>query len=225
MIQLNIPFSLLLTASLLASCGGGDSPAETPTDPMVTAPTPTPSPTPTACTAAPVSNTGYSLVFKGCNTSNVAEYFDKTECVRDNATGLIWEGKSPSGNRAYTNVYTNFDSTSDPQKLSNGSYINPNLADINASNNTIGYQNSVNSANLCGLSNWRMPLRLELQSIQAANGKVDTNWFPNTVASFYWSTSLTPALPRNQAIVVNFNSGGYGDFGRESMQSVRLVRH
>ena len=82
-------------------------PSPTPT------PAPAPTPTPTACTAAAIGSTGYSLVFKGCSAANVAEYYDKTECVRDNASGLIWQGQTPAGTglRANDQRKTNYDST------------------------------------------------------------------------------------------------------------------
>ena len=45
--------------------------------------------------------------------------YDKTECVQDNNTGLVWEGKtaSPATSRLGTSTYTNYDDTSSAQKL------------------------------------------------------------------------------------------------------------
>ena len=37
--------------------------------------------------------------------------FAKEECVQDNNTGLIWEGKPTTGTRAASNTYTNYDAT------------------------------------------------------------------------------------------------------------------
>lgn len=72
------------------------------------------------CTAAFIGNTGYSLVFKACDMNNVATCYDKTECVRDNATGLIWQGQTPAstGLRANDQFKTNFDCTTALQKWS-----------------------------------------------------------------------------------------------------------
>lgn len=218
---LHLTLTTITTVMLITACGGGGDEATTTSE---TPSTTTTNPTPTGCSPAPIASTGYSLVFKGCNGAGVAEYYDKTECVRDNASGLIWEGKPASGNRASTNVYTNYDSTVDRQKPHNGSFAKPTQAHIDSPSNSIGYQNAVNGSKLCGFNNWRMPLKIELQGIQQSNGKADANWFPNTVSSFYWSMSLTPSLPANLAIVVNFNNGGFGDFGRETQQAVRLVR-
>ncbi|HOZ67571.1 MAG TPA: hypothetical protein PLH13_09090, partial [Burkholderiaceae bacterium] len=90
--------ALAACSMLLACSGGGD--AEAPADTTSgTASTPSaadPSaPAPAACTAAPIGATGYSLVFKGCDAANEATYYDKSECVRDNATGLICRNKLP----------------------------------------------------------------------------------------------------------------------------------
>lgn len=204
---------------LITACGGGnDEAAATSETPSTTTTT---NPTPTGCASAPITSTGYSLVFKSCNVAGVAEYYDKTECVRDNASGLIWEGKPASGIRSSTNVYTNYDDITTQQKSVG---VSPSQSEVEANSNSVGYKNSVNNQALCGFNNWRMPLKIELQGIQQINGKADVNWFPNTVSSFYWSMSLTPSLPANLAIVVNFNNGGFGDFGRETQHSVRLVR-
>ena len=75
--------------------------------------------------------------------------YDKTECVQDNNTGLVWEGKTatPATTRLGTSRYTNFDSTSSAQKP-DGS--NPTQTEIDASTNSIGYKNSVNTSALCG---------------------------------------------------------------------------
>jgi hypothetical protein len=67
--------ALGLATILIAACGGGETSAPTET------PTPAPTPAPVACSAAPISATGYSLVFKGCDVSNVAgDYLAKTYC-------------------------------------------------------------------------------------------------------------------------------------------------
>ena len=165
-------------------------------------------------------NQRYSLV---ANASGGT--YALTECVKDNTTGLIWEGKtaSPATSRLGTSIYTNYDSTSSAQK-SDGT--NPTQTEINASTNSIGYKNSVNTSALCGYTDWRMPTKDELSAILASSGSplIDTTWFPNTQASYYWSSS--PYVGNsNYAWVVNFYNGyvdgylrGYG-YGH-----VRLVR-
>ena len=48
--------------------------------------------------------------------------YDKTECVQDNNTGLVWEGKtaSPATSRLGTSTYTNYDGTGSGQKSGGG---------------------------------------------------------------------------------------------------------
>ena len=196
-------------------------PVTTPVVPPVVPPV-IPPVIPTACTAAAIGSTGYSLVFKGCSAANVAEYYDKTECVRDNATGLIWQGQTPAGTglRANDQYKTNFTSTTELQKEStivNGAvvYVTPTQAEIDAVKNTVGFTNAINATNLCGSSVWRMPTKDELLSIVKANEnpRIDNAWFPNTVASyaapytFYYTSSPYLNLTTN-VWGVDFAGGG-----------------
>jgi hypothetical protein len=143
-------------------------------------------------------------VFKGCNAANVAEYYDKTECVRDNATGLIWQGQTPAGTglRGNDQEKTNYDSTQALQKRIDyvagvgGIDVAPTQAEIDAITNTVGFKNAVNATNLCGSSAWRLPTEVELNGIvkgpinSHSAASIDSEWFPNTpVYSNYWTSS------------------------------------
>jgi Protein of unknown function (DUF1566) len=162
---------------------------------------PAPPVTPKECKADAIGSTGYSLVFKGCDANNVAEYYDKTECVRDNATGLIWQGQTPAGTglRANDQYKTNFDSTSllqvslyEYSPTVGGYFREPTQDEINASNNSIGFKNAVNATSLCGSSAWRMPTLVELSGLvrQEEAPKINNVWFPNTPQEgFYWSST------------------------------------
>jgi hypothetical protein len=253
-----------LTASIvLFACGGGsDTPTETVPDPVVTAaptaapastptptPTPTPAPSPTPspqpapptpavipCTAAPIGSSGYSLVFKGCSATNVAEYYDKTECVRDNATGLIWEGKSIGGLRDVSGLFTNFTSTTANQKqvISGGalpsvSYVTPTQAEIDASTNSIGFVKAVNATSLCGSTAWRIPNRGELfglvKSAPPNSPTIDATWFPNTDVADYWASSMGVILSNFEAYsdTVYFVNGSTNYSYRGYYNPLRLV--
>ena len=157
--------------------------------------------------------------------------YAKTECVKDNFTGLVWEGKTanPATSRLGTSVYSNYDSTSSAQKWVSGTtYVNPTQADIDASTNSIGYKNSVNTSALCGYTDWRLPTERELLGIVASSGspRIDTAWFPNTQASWYWTSSPYVEYLNNvdHAEYVHFGGGvDYYNY-RYVNGRVRLVR-
>ena len=204
--------STAAAAVLLVACGGGGD--GTASD----APTPATA-APTTCSPAANAATGYALVFKRCNGTAV-EYFDKTECVRDNATGLIWEGKAASSLRAGSNKYTNFDS--DFLKQKGPAVAAPTISEITAIDNSIGYRNVIAASNLCGFGDWRIPSKDELITIATSSG-VDGTWFPNTPLEPFW-TSTESVFGVTLAVIVGFANGGTGDFSRSGKEHVRLVR-
>lgn len=192
-------------------------------------------PTPTACTAAPIGSTGYSLVFKGCDAANVATYYDKTECVRDNATGLIWQGQTGPGTglRANDELKTNFDSTTALQKWNGDippTFRAPTQMEIDDITNSIGFKNAVNNTNLCGSSAWRLPTKDELLGIvkTSESPTIDNVWFPNTAGRYYWTSSHDEASGAAYAWHVGFDfgyaAGGLLD-NYDGDDPVRLVRN
>ena len=202
--------STMAAAVMLVACGGGGDEAASATPDTAS---------PTTCTPNVNAATGYALVFKGCNGAAV-EYFDKTECVRDNATGLIWEGKAASSLRAGSNKYTNFDS--DFLKQKGPALAAPTISEITAIDNSIGYRNVIAASNLCGFGDWRIPSKDELITIATPSG-VDGTWFPNTPLEPFW-TSTTSVFDVTLAVIVGFANGGVGDYSRNGKEHVRLVR-
>ena len=128
-------------------------------------------------------------------------------CVRDNVTGLIWEGKAASGTRAGSHTYTH---------LGNGQATDAS-----------GYVVTVNSAKLCGFSDWRLPTRQELMNIVDYGGAVSTKvnpaWFPNTAAGLHWAAELDSSNSAN-AWYVSFFDGHVSAAARSASHAVRLVR-
>ena len=205
--------------------------------------------TPLTCTAATIGSTGYSLVFKACDTgfaNNTALYYDKTECVRDNKTGLIWEGKTTSGLRSADNEYNNLDSTSLLQIAANTvpsttatPARSPTQAEIDAPDNSIGYKNTVNALNLCSFKDWRMPTQVELQTLRlpGTSTQIDLTWFSNTNLNGYYATSTQFGTQAERSSVVQFGAGTVDNWLRDGTvwhptlgalpfreNSVRLVR-
>lgn len=164
-----------------------------------TPPIPPIPPTPPNCTAAPIVATDkYSLVYKGCDAANVAIYYDKTECVRENASGLIWEGQPATGTRSSLVNYlrSNFDNLTKLQAYTftiPSVFKTPTQGQIDSANNTMGYQVAVNTANLCGFSDWRRPSPTELLALvkPGAAPQIDSTWFPNTYNGRYWTSAIS----------------------------------
>jgi hypothetical protein len=164
---------------------------------------------------ANINAMSYSLVPNASGGS-----YAKEECVKDDVTGMIWEGKTSNGTRAGSNTYTNYHS----------GYFNTQ-AQMDAASNTYGYVAAVNAERLCGYTDWRMPTADELQSIvdyskayPDRSPAINTTWFPNTFRQTYWSS--TPRADYfGGAWRVDFTIGSILDLAeRSEVRAVRLVR-
>jgi len=115
-------------------------------------------------------------------------------CTRDNVTGLVWSIETLSG-------------------------------DWMAATTTLPA--SYNSATRCGFNTgWRAPSRRELLSIvhhDASNPAIDTDYFPGTQLSWYWSND-TYALDPVGAWSVYLGYGSTSALFRTDANHVRLVR-
>jgi len=222
-----------LCLAILTACSGGGSDSSVPPDTIAT-PTPNPT-TPTtaqSCTAAAINPAeAFSLVFRGCSVAGVAEYYDKTQCVRQNSTGLIWQGQTPAGTglRANDKYFSNLDSTTAEQKYDTnvmGFYRNPSQAEVDDSSNSIGFKNAVNATKLCDSSAWRLPTVDELATLVKTSEKptIDNTWFPNMTDQNYW-TSTTFGANTSFAMSIDFNLGIANGRSRGNANAlVRLVR-
>ena len=180
----------------------------------------------------------YSLV---ANASG--GFYDRTECVKDNSTGLIWEGKTASGDRAGNNRYSNYvDSTTALQNPVGNALTQ---VQIDAGSNSIGYQKTVVNAGsgLCGFTNWRLPTKDELLGIVDSTStatycppaipgnptpactpiKIDVSWFPNTTNGQYWTSTTASSVADGTTFSMEFGSS-YMGVPRSSEKNVRLVR-
>jgi hypothetical protein len=124
--------------------------------------------------------------------------------TKDNVTGLIWENKTDDGTiHDKDNSYTWYDSN----PATNGG--NAGTPGVNGTN-TEDFINALNDAKYGGYRDWRLPSFKELDSIInysiSLQPTIDTRYFPNTVPSFYWS-STTFAHRTSSAWGVEF---GYG---------------
>lgn len=155
--------------------------------------------------------------------------YEKTECVKDTQTGLMWEGKPLSGSRAADNLYTNFANAEQA--------LNLGTAAVTSSGNSVGYVNHVNGLALCGHTDWRMPTREELAGLRSTSDDttrpyiVDREWHPN-VQDGYWSVSDYFGNAHRvdswlyYAWTVTYVSGlpVFDDLERASAAPLRLVR-
>jgi hypothetical protein len=183
-----------------------------------------------------ISNTGKILP----DTAVLGSGSNDWACTKDNRTGLTWEVKTTDGGlRDWKNGYSWYE----PDTSKNGG----NAGDQNrgickgSQCDTYAFTNAVNAQSLCGKNDWRMPTKDELMKlVVCSDGKYDTDgfctnyasvtqptinstYFPNTMSSYYWSSSPN-ANGSSNAWLVDFGSGnslsGFKDFNF----FVRLVR-
>ena len=150
-------------------------------------------------------------------------------CVRDNTTGLIWEIKTDDG--GLQDVYNTY-SWYEPNALVNGGDPGSenwgDCSDIGACD-TQAYVQAVNARRVCGASDWRVPSRLELQSIingdQESGARVDRAYFPRTSNRSYWTSTPYAGDPA-RAWYVDFNSGAADvtNISKDADLALRLVR-
>jgi hypothetical protein len=132
--------------------------------------------------------------------------------VRDNETCLIWEIK---------------------QKLDGvKNYDNPNDAD---NTYTLDYSldksyhkfiNELNTAHFGSFSDWRLPFMKELKTIVVLNRKnpaINTDYFPCTQPSFYWSDTIY-SVSKFSTWGVDFEFGKDGYDYKSNYYYVRAVR-
>jgi hypothetical protein len=139
-------------------------------------------------------------------------------CVKDNVTGLIWEAKTTAGSGGIHDANNTYRWGGKTHLLT------AEFGTLYDDWNTL--VDGTNNENLCGFTNWRVPSIEELGSIvslNSGNPSIDTGYFPNTVVSYFWSSS-PDAQGSGYAWYVDFRYGFSDYLLRSSSVRVRLVR-
>ena len=141
-------------------------------------------------------------------------------CVRDNITGLVWEIKTTTtGIHHKDNTYKwgglSALGRNHPDRL--GAYYDDWNTLVQGSNDEA----------LCGFDNWRVATVSELTSITnkgTSNPSIDSNYFPNTVSSEFWSSSpIAGGVFVDNAWIVYFDFSYDNINARDNDYRVRLV--
>ncbi len=156
-------------------------------------------------------------------------------CVLDNVTGLMWEVKQTGtgdlryADHSYSWYNPDADVNGGDAGIEDGGFCALSDCDTHA------FVNAVNAAGLCGYDDWRMPTVSELNSIMhrgvTGDVAIDTDFFPNTVADYYW-TSQTSAQDGNEDrawqfdfSIPEFSASTAWRTGKNQLKQVRLVRN
>lgn len=146
-------------------------------------------------------------------------------CVKDNVTGLMWEVKTNDQSLHHKDwTYSWYE----PDNHKNGGMTgiqNAGACGGTSTCDTHGYVQAVNAQGWCGANDWRMPSLNELFGLGALdriNPAIDSVYFPNTPATWYWSAS--PAGVDGYAWYI-FTSYGLISWNPKAEKGlVRLVR-
>ncbi|MDZ7937109.1 MAG: DUF1566 domain-containing protein [Rhodoferax sp.] len=129
------------------------------------------------------------------------------KCLRDNVTGLWWEGKTRGDTEGVLDLR--------------------HVSRTYSWSEAVDYVEAVNAAGLCGFSDWRLPAVSELSrltSINKGGATIDTQQFPNTTATGYWTATAYPH--RDNYVWYVYFAGAGDSFGDapSANYAVRLVR-
>lgn len=147
-------------------------------------------------------------------------------CIHDTSNDLMWEVKSKDDTlRNSSNLYSWFDP--DNKKLKGkpdgGRCEGGTECDTNA------YVQAMNEKNFCGHNDWHLPTRVEMQTLVYFNDqndpvKINKQYFPETVPSWYWTASENEESDDFAWYVLFRNGVALNDL-KERPKHIRLVRY
>jgi hypothetical protein len=155
-------------------------------------------------------------------------------CVRDNATGLVWEVKTADGGlHSREHTYTWYNPV---EALNGGVEGREGEADdstcgsppvVKEGCDTLKYVAAVNAAGWCGYRDWRLPTVDELGSLVDYGRHLpalSTAFFPDIIMPAGFWTSTTSAAGPSYAWIVIFDDGYLGTCVKSWNYYLRLVR-
>ena len=156
----------------------------------------------------------------------LADTAETWSCVENTNNGLIWEVKSKNGGvHDKNNSYSWFQpsATEIPQGRADGGQCK---GDTQC--DTLSYVQTINQQNYCGYSDWRLPTREEMLSIvtfenTTSSVTINSDYFPETLPSWYWTASSNANHPEHAWYVLFRNGITINDL-KERPKHVRLVR-
>lgn len=164
------------------------------------------------------------------NGQAIAEKLGAWACVLDQQTNLVWEVKSPQEDIHHSkSMYSWFDENTQ-QGIKNTGTCHSGTELYSCDSEHL--KNISNRQNYCGLSNWRLPSTVELQSIlyrDAHPGRALTDpfLFPRTYIAPYWTSDIVSPNTDIDGILqlktVHFGSGDVGKLNASRSAPIRLV--
>lgn len=150
------------------------------------------------------------------------------DCLHQKTSGLTWEIKTNSGLRDKTNTYTWIINKPNQGEWMSWFENTQGKCTGSARCETADYIAKINQQRLCNFSDWRLPTKKELESLikmgaakEAA--KINSQYFPNTQASWYWTADINENYP-DYAWYVLFKNGVTLSDKKLNPKHVRLVR-
>ncbi len=151
---------------------------------------------------------------------------EKWACVHDTDSGLMWEVKSDDGSmRNSANLYSWFK----PENQVENGIPDGGRCQGDAACDTNAYIQAMNEQNFCGHNDWQLPTREQMQTLVHLKNnhepvKINKAYFPETVASWYWTASENNDN-NDFAWYVLFRNGVSLSDLKERPKHIRLVRN